>query len=68
MLDDLRTENEITLAVTDLNKDSSIGPNRFNCPFCNKYWDIIKADLIQEVLYFFQAWTFLRVGLAQASL
>lgn len=52
MLDEFPTENEIKQVVTDLNEDSCAGPDGFHGFFYNKYWNIIKNDLIQAVLYF----------------
>lgn len=53
MLDEFPTENEIKQVVTDLNEDSCAGPDGFHGFFYNKYWNIIKNDLIQAVLYFY---------------
>jgi hypothetical protein len=45
---------EIKNAVFSMNKDSAPGPDGFGAFFFQTYWDIIKNDVCEVVLYFFQ--------------
>ncbi|GAU19900.1 hypothetical protein TSUD_95050 [Trifolium subterraneum] len=45
---------EIKNAVFSMNKDGAPGPDGFGAFFFQTYWDIIKTDVIEAVLEFFQ--------------
>lgn len=51
------SEQEIHHVVMNLNYDSAPGPDGFDAIIFQKYWNIIKSDVIIAVLQFFmQGW------------
>ncbi|MCI28978.1 RNA-directed DNA polymerase (Reverse transcriptase), partial [Trifolium medium] len=49
----LPSHDEVRAAVFALNKDSAPGPDGFDAFFYQHYWDIVKKDVISDVLEFF---------------
>ncbi|CAI8600028.1 unnamed protein product [Vicia faba] len=49
----LTSLDEISAAVSALNKDSASGPDSFGAVFFQTYWDIVKQDVSNVVLDFF---------------
>jgi hypothetical protein len=41
------SEEEITKTVQSLAKSKSVGPDGFPAEFCQKYWPIVKGDVIK---------------------
>ncbi|XP_058746815.1 uncharacterized protein LOC131619766 [Vicia villosa] len=57
MLTAIPSAEEITHAVKNLKSDSAPGPDGFGAIFFQKFWEIIKHDVISAVLQFFlQNW------------
>lgn len=48
----IHEEAEIKEAIFDMNPTSSAGPNGFGGTFYQKYWDIIKEDVVDMVQSF----------------
>ncbi|GKE24807.1 cysteine-rich receptor-like protein kinase [Tanacetum coccineum] len=47
-------EKEIWETIMECEGDKAPGPDSFNFKFIKKYWDIIKADLVRVVMWFWE--------------
>ncbi|XP_058741658.1 uncharacterized protein LOC131614046 [Vicia villosa] len=54
-LTNLPSMEEVVVVVFSINKDSAPGPDGFGAIFYQSYWDIIKEDVANVVLEFFQS-------------
>lgn len=54
----LPSEEEVHNIITNMNHDSSPGPDGFSVPFYSHFWSLIKYDLMQSIYAFFQGHQF----------
>jgi len=49
------TKEEIYNAIFSINGESALGPDGFTALFFQKYWSVVKVQVIEEVLGFFKS-------------